>query len=1132
MKIKKALLSIAVISTLCIQQLPAFGADNNFAQAVLNSASATETLIDVWAGESKVTPSLSTVGGKTGWVTDKSNNESAKNIYCNVDDSYLFNNVESIGVSDSKLKGDAVEVAVEYYDAPAGLFSIIYNSVNNSLGWEKHITEAEYPVELTGTNTWKTHTFRLYDTRFANELNGADFVIKTYDRGDTSVNNEDVEFRNMYYTAGDITFGSITVRKIPIVADFISGCVGNIFTGTGEKQVTVNFENTTNKTVNTTVSYELVSVQTNTAVWNSSLNETFYPNQTARKAVTIPFEKYGTYILKISTSAADGVVSTEREFECSVVVDNENVRDDRFGVNTHLWESLWGGGKYTETLTDLVANSGSGWIRDSVRWGDYEKNAGEYKIPDSAMNAIDTAISKGINVLMILHGTNDIYKGAESFPYSTDVLDEFELYCENIARDLTGKVEIFETINEYHWQSLGADYYIEVLKATYNGVKRGNPKAKIVGFDLALVPVSFMTQVAQKGGLQYMDAVSVHPYSTSGNPDVSPLIDNMQSLKSLIDTYGGNQEIWMTELGWSNSINDWYTGNVIEDFSYEEAAAWQIKAYAHTIGRGTADKLLIYDFMNDNYDYGGKESNYGMIESHYAEEGVPFAAQQEYVSAAFMTKMLADAVPGNYTFTNNTYNYKFNRADGSSVDVVWNTQNSGTVNLTLPENGTTVIYDMYGNVIKTLDNLTNDTYSQQLGAAPLYVEYNTANKGYIATKTLVSDDFDGGIIDMGKWNNTNAESSQVIPVNKAVKLNDIYEHKGLGFKLDEPLTDGTINIKYDMFIPAGSVDETTGKYKGEFLIYGGNEPKDTTAITWLNGGTMNLPGVGAVFAPQKETRYTIDVTLDVATRYVTVKATDGTNNWSGAGINKYPAISETSQIMFGAKYLDINKSQIILDNISVTRSCESLEIDYSINDTENEATVNAKLSAKDAGKTVSFMIFKDGKSFEDLDEKPLESLVYVSQDEVDENGLYSVNFKIPEEKGFYNAYLAPEGYDNRYELDLLVGSDFVVISSVSQNGEPVNSLAGLDATQDMKVTVRGANKSKEALNMNLIYAFYNEGMLTDLQINNIYASETEFTRSYTAQGPLNNGQPFDQVKFFVWNNSDNITSLCKNVHLF
>ena len=80
-----------------------------------------------------------------------------------MDDSYIYNDGNGV----------AVEIEVEYFDSSAGLFSINYDSIYGT-------AEAVEPIELKGTNTWKTHTFRFYDAKFANGYNGADFAVRTY----------------------------------------------------------------------------------------------------------------------------------------------------------------------------------------------------------------------------------------------------------------------------------------------------------------------------------------------------------------------------------------------------------------------------------------------------------------------------------------------------------------------------------------------------------------------------------------------------------------------------------------------------------------------------------------------------------------------------------------------------------------------------------------------------------------------------------------------------------------------------------------------------------------------------------------------------------------------------------------
>lgn len=1138
MQFKKILLCITLMASMILPQLPVLGAEE-YPKAVLNSAAASETLIDVWAGESKVTPATSTVGGKTGWKADRTNENSAKNIFCNVDDSYIYNCIEG-----SEDYGYAVEVDVEYYDGEAGLFNIVYDSVHASdYGRPANTSEGETPVQLTGTNTWKTHTFKLYDMRFANGYKNADFLIRTYnaknyeDCASDAEYQASVEYHNMYYKAGDIVFGSISVRKIPIIATLESGMLGNIFFGAGNKDVVVDFRNTTDTAIDTTVVYELVSVQTNETLWSKSENLKLASKGNLKKNLSIPFEKYGTHMLNISTNAAGGVSATKREIECSLVVDNDGIKDERFGINTHIWDLSNGNGRYAEELTDFVEKSGSGWIREPLRWNSVEWNkAGVRSIPDAAMKTIDEYVEKDIDILMILHGTNSLYEGAKSLPFDAEALKAYEEYCYFVAKSLKGKVDTFETWNEFNYNAYGIDAYMDILKATYNGVKRGNPDAKIVGGCVSFAKSwteHIYRALGTSGAMEYMTALSNHPYATVG-PDENDLGYDMQWVRSIMNEYdaGKDLELWISELGWSNAVNHWGTGSNIENFTEELSAAYQVQVYCHTIGRGSTEKFMVYDLMNDNYQQGGKEGNMGLLESRFGEENVPFAAKPGYIGATFMTHMLHDAEPKGYTYKNNNYRYTYNKADGSALDVAWNYNGSGSIDVVVPAYGKTVIYDIYGNVMKTL--VGSQTYALPLTKIPVYILHTPSDYSGLGKDVIVEDNFNGTTLDLTKWNdvrypNVDKGSSIVSGTSygadgKVLKLGNA-TYNNFGVKPETTLSDGILNVKFDVYLP--------GQWKDEVKFYVNDHNKST--LLWLqNGGVLKFANsLGDIATLTPNAWNTIDYKVNLQTGETTTIVTLGDSEKTvvaKSGIyndaNIINALKAVNSVQLIRMY---NASDVFIDNISISNMVDSPVFSYDVDKENKEVNVSARLASADKGKNATFFVMRYGSTFDDLDTNPLESVVYVGQGTVDNDGLYSVDYKLPEEAGVYTAYLAFDGYDERYEMNIVVGGKYAAVLSVTQNGQQIKKLSDLNAQNDMNVNVKGYNETGVPVKFKLVYAYYNNEVLTGVKINDINSSEVEFDEFVTAEGPLNGGKEFDQVKVFLWNSLDDLASQCKNL---
>lgn len=130
-----------------------------------------------------------TIAGKGYWKTNQSisSTDHGANIlyfYFDVDDKYLFDN-----------KDQDVYVTVEYFDSGSGTMKLQYDA---------HSAEFKDAPEFSykNTNTWKTHTFKLGDAKFANRNNNGDFRLHVTGPGALGTNPE-------------LHIASVTVKKLP-----------------------------------------------------------------------------------------------------------------------------------------------------------------------------------------------------------------------------------------------------------------------------------------------------------------------------------------------------------------------------------------------------------------------------------------------------------------------------------------------------------------------------------------------------------------------------------------------------------------------------------------------------------------------------------------------------------------------------------------------------------------------------------------------------------------------------------------------------------------------------------------------------------------------------------------------------
>ncbi|MDQ1329547.1 MAG: hypothetical protein QG641_2838, partial [Candidatus Poribacteria bacterium] len=188
---------------------------------------------------------------------------------------------------------------------------------------------------------------------------------------------------------------------------------------------------------------------------------------------------------------------------------------------------------------------------------------------------------------------------------------------------------VYQTVNHYknsiHWwipanepnlskywhPKPDAKAYTKLLKATKEAVQRADPKAKILGCNVAGMDLRFLEECFKEGALSYCDAIGVHPYICPHSPDermpinildpmspVGTFKDGLILAKTLIEKYGGKQKLWLDEAGQPYRddfiISEW-------GVSEEKAAEYLVKIYSESLASGAVERVLWFSFWGGEY---------------------------------------------------------------------------------------------------------------------------------------------------------------------------------------------------------------------------------------------------------------------------------------------------------------------------------------------------------------------------------------------------------------------------------------------------------------------------------------------------------------------------------------------------
>jgi len=379
-------------------------------------------------------------------------------------------------------------------------------------------------------------------------------------------------------------------------------------------------------------------------------------------------------LLVISTSCANAEeaiqLRTSKEIPASI-----------FGTQTHFGQ-WW---DYKGVLP-LVENAGFKWIRDDFGWQNIEMEKGVLNLNDpeaaqnllknnayfkNADNYVNDANARGIDVIMVL-----VY-GNKHYPYEN--FEEFKKgyanYCAFAAKHFKGKVKVWEIWNEPSvfeirkayggsWNAKeGAETpwlqkYTDLIIAAAKAIRKVDPDATIIaGSCIFPVNYHFMDLLKEKGGIELLDGLVIHPYTYKLPPEVSPYggdviaerdgmsvsDDNTYSsiirrMKEKMKEVGmRTTDIYATEFGFSTyhptigSAAIGPGGNLFGGFS-EQAQAKYLARYFILHLVNDLKVAMQYDFQNDGFNSRKHlEHNFGLVKhpgSNYEPKPSYYALQR------------------------------------------------------------------------------------------------------------------------------------------------------------------------------------------------------------------------------------------------------------------------------------------------------------------------------------------------------------------------------------------------------------------------------------------------------------------------------------------------------------------------
>ncbi|HWX22335.1 MAG TPA: cellulase family glycosylhydrolase [Candidatus Binatia bacterium] len=287
------------------------------------------------------------------------------------------------------------------------------------------------------------------------------------------------------------------------------------------------------------------------------------------------------------------------------------------GVNIHFVTGH-------EQDLDLIAAAGFKFIRMDFQWGSIERNKGDYNW-SSYEQLLAELDKRGLRAIFILDYSHSLYEETvtspdpltqvphktTASPQHPESIAAFARWAAAATQHFHGRHVLWEIWNEpngHFWApEPNAQQYTTLALATCKAIREAEPGASIIGPASSGFPWEFLETFLKSGVLEYLDAVSVHPYRSPRKPPETAAAD-YQRLRQLIEQYAPAKK--------KSSIpilsGEWGYSTFMKGVSLETQAAYAARQQLSNLMNGIPVSIW-YDWKNDGPDPNENEHNFGTV---------------------------------------------------------------------------------------------------------------------------------------------------------------------------------------------------------------------------------------------------------------------------------------------------------------------------------------------------------------------------------------------------------------------------------------------------------------------------------------------------------------------------------------
>lgn len=257
---------------------------------------------------------------------------------------------------------------------------------------------------------------------------------------------------------------------------------------------------------------------------------------------------------------------------------------------------------------------GANAIRLDAPWSDFEKQRGIYAAPAWVERTVTEARARNIEPVLILAYGNALYTSDK--PLTQAHREAFARYAAWVATHYRGKVRYYDLWNEWdthtgRTQPGSPEDYVAFARVVYAAIKRADPQAIVLsgGISDSALTSPWFDRFLEARGLQYIDALSIHPYNWNWRNDRSPraaisLVDDIH--RKAVATVNRSVDVYITEMGYPTHLGRF-------GLTDDAAACRVMQFYSLARERAYIKGVWWYGIRDNGLDPARKEDRFGLF---------------------------------------------------------------------------------------------------------------------------------------------------------------------------------------------------------------------------------------------------------------------------------------------------------------------------------------------------------------------------------------------------------------------------------------------------------------------------------------------------------------------------------------